>query len=197
MHRTIRYLSHPQVVIDPTKPIPDWSPSEVGLGRIAALAASDALTGTRHVISSAETKAIETATPLAKSLGCRLKVREAMHENDRSATGFLPPDEFESVVDQFFGCPEESVRGWETARAAQARIVAEVQDCLRNCETGDVLFVGHGGVGTLLFCYLSGDPISREFDQGANGGGCFFEFSGPQGKPSSRWQPFETLINQD
>lgn len=195
MTQIVRYLSHPQVLIDPAKPVPNWSLNEVGENRVAVLAASGALSGTQHVISSTETKAIETATPLAEALGCRLEIREAMHENDRSATGFLPPEEFETVADQFFLQPDVSVRGWETAASAQDRIVKEVTECLRSCTTGDVLFVGHGGVGTLLFCHLSGLPISREYDQGPGGGGCYFEFAGQQGKPIARWQPLENLIN--
>ncbi|WP_413718939.1 histidine phosphatase family protein [Silicimonas sp. MF1-12-2] len=194
MTQSVRYLSHPQVIIDPTKPVQSWSLNERGHERVAALAASDALLGTRHVISSAETKALETATPLAEALGCQLVIREAMHENDRGATGFLPPDEFETVADQFFAHPEESVRGWETAKTAQARIVREVRACLEACNRGDVLFVGHGGVGTLLFCHLSQVPISRRFDQGSGGGGCYFEFAAPNGKPIANWQPLENLI---
>ncbi len=195
MQQTVRYLSHPQVLIDPAIPVQNWSLTDFGKERVAALATSGALIGTQRVISSAETKAIETAAPLAEALGCPLEIREAMHENDRSATGFLPPEEFECVADQFFAKPYESVRGWETAIAAQNRIVSEVQECLRTNKAGDVLFVGHGGVGTLLFCYLSGCRISREFDQGPGGGGYYFEFAGPQAKPNSRWQPLENLID--
>ncbi|SDK87316.1 histidine phosphatase family protein [Aliiruegeria lutimaris] len=193
MSQIVRYLSHPQVSIDLTKPVPSWSLNEQGSKRVAALASSNAFLGTRYVISSAENKAIETATPLAEALGCHLEIREAMHENDRSATGFLPPEEFEAVADQFFASPEESVRGWETAKQAQTRIVGEVRECLRSRPSGDVLFVGHGGVGTLLFCHLSGLPISREHDQGPGGGGCFFEFTGPWGIPNACWKPLETL----
>ncbi len=193
MQRKIRYLSHPQVVIDPSKDIQKWSLNEVGQSRVAALAGSGALLGTTVIISSSETKAIETAAPLAKALGCTLEIRQNMHENDRSSTGFLPPDVFEAVADQFFANPDESVRGWETATAAQARIVAEVTDCLHVHTEGDVLFIGHGGVGTLLFCHLSGVPISRNFDQDPGGGGCYFEFSGLQSKPSMGWQTMEKL----
>jgi len=63
---------------------------------------------------------------------------------------FLPPDEFETVVDQFLAHLEHSVRG-ETAKMAQIRIVTEVQGCLKGHKASDVLFVGHGGIGTLLF----------------------------------------------
>lgn len=192
----VRYLTHPQVIVDPFKPVPTWSLNDVGTRRVAALASSGALDGTRHVISSAETKAVETAAPLAAALGCQLEIRQAMHENDRSATGFLPADEFECVANQFFAKPDESVRGWETAKAAQSRIVQEVHDCLEESTLGDVLIVGHGGVGTLLFCHLSKLPISRKFDQGAGGGGCYFEFTAPRGTPLAGWSPLEDLIDQ-
>jgi broad specificity phosphatase PhoE len=194
MTQVVRYLTHPQVVIDPRTPISDWSLSHTGRARVLALAGSRALAGTRHVVSSAETKAIETATPLAAALGCRLLIREAMHENDRSATGFLTPREFEAVADRFFAEPDTSIRGWETARAAQRRIVAEVEASLADCDDGDVLLVGHGAVGTLLFCHLSGLPIDRAHDQ-RPGGGCFFEFMAPRGVPRSPWRPLESLID--
>ena len=196
MQQTIRYLTHPQVLIEPQKPVPDWSLNGLGKARVAALAASGALSGTRHVISSAEVKAVETATPLADALRCCLTIRPRMHENDRSATGFLPLKEFEQVAEQFFAHPDDSVRGWETATAAQERIVAEVRDCLHLCTSGNVLFVGHGGVGTLLFCALSGVAISRKHDQGAGGGGCYFTFTGPWGKPDAGWQPLENMIRR-
>lgn len=193
MLRTVRYLTHPQVAIDPSKPVRTWSLNDVGKRRIRALAASNALDGTQKVISSRETKAIETASPLANSLNCPLEIRDAMHENDRSATGFLPPEEFEIVADQFFADPGQSIRGWETANSAQSRIVGEFKRCISGSSAGDILFVGHGGVGTLLFCYLCDVPISREFDQGSGGGGCFFECEMPDCKPKSRWQPMENL----
>ena len=56
--------------------------------------------------------------------GVPYSVVAALHENDRSATGYLPPDRFEAVADRFFAEPETSVLGWERAVDAQARIVA-------------------------------------------------------------------------
>ena len=195
MSRTIRYLTHPQVNIDPEIPVPSWSLSEIGRTRIDRLAASGVLRGTRHIISSAETKAIQTAAPLAEALGLAVEIRPDMHENDRSATGFLPPDEFEATADLFFANPSRSIRGWEPAIDAQTRIVAEVRACLEKHPVGDILFVGHGGVGTLLYCHLAGHPISRAFDQGEGGGGCVFDFSGPDSRPLTHWRPLETLFS--
>ncbi len=194
MTRTLRYLSHPQVLIDPAQEVTRWSLNAIGAARVEALAARlGRLAGTTRVISSAETKALETARPLAAALGAPLEIRPLMHENDRSATGFLPPEEFERVADAFFADPSQSVRGWETAIAAQQRIMAELDACLSGEGTGDILFVGHGAVGTLLFCALSRIQIDRRHDQGPGGGGCWFECDAAGRVPLQGWQPMETL----
>lgn len=195
MPATVRYLTHPQVLIELLMDVRKWSLNRVGSERVSALAARlGSLSDTRRVVSSSETKAIETASPLALALGVELEVRPQMYENDRSATGFLPPAEFEAVADQFFAEPAISVRGWETAEDAQRRIVADVEACLAGPQEGDVLFVGHGGVGTLLFCALSGFRIDRRFDQGPGGGGCWFEFDLQTRNPQREWQPMEVMM---
>ncbi len=190
MVTTIRYLSHPQVDIDPAVPVPQWGLSTVGKSRVVALARSGWLGGTTQVVSSAERKAIETARPLAKVLNVVPEVRAAMHENDRSATGFLPPEEFQRVADRFFVEPGESVRGWERAVDAQQRIVREGEIVLARDRDGDVLFVGHGGVGTLLYCHLADLPIARAHDQ-PDGGGSYFSFEKTGRRILHGWWPME------
>jgi len=108
----IRYLTHPQVKIEPAVPVPSWGLSDVGRARTEALANAGWLSGTTQIICSGERKAIETAAIIAGELKVTVEVRDAMHENDRSTTGFLPPDEFETVADQFFAHPLASIRGW-------------------------------------------------------------------------------------
>ncbi|HXL31990.1 MAG TPA: histidine phosphatase family protein [Bradyrhizobium sp.] len=169
----IRYLTHPQVKIEPAVPVPSWGLSDVGRIRTEALANAGWLSETTQIISSGERKAIETAAIIAGQLKVTVEVRDAMHENDRSTTGFLAPDEFETVADQFFAHPLVSIRGWERAIDAQLRIVREVERVLARNRSGDVLFVGHGAVGTLLFCHYSGLAIDRTHDQPAGGGHCF------------------------
>ena len=68
---------------------------------------------------------------------------EGRGENDRSATGFLAPPDFEAAADRFFAEPETSFRGWERAIDAQARIVAAVD---RTLETHDLSVPGGGGM---------------------------------------------------
>ncbi|QAU47786.1 histidine phosphatase family protein [Bradyrhizobium guangzhouense] len=192
MMHVVRYLTHPQVNIDPSIPVPRWGLSEVGRARTEAVTATGLLSGTAQVISSGEQKAIETAEIIAAKLGIDVEVREAMHENDRSATGFLVPDEFEEVANQFFGQPQVSVRGWERAVDAQVRVVGEVEHVLARDTPGDVLFVGHGGVGTLLYCHYAGLAIDRVHDQLA-GGGCFFAFTSQERRVLHGWRRLEEL----
>jgi len=192
MTNLVRYLTHPQVRIDPAVPVPLWGLNEVGRGRTVAIPSAGRLLGTTQIISSGERKAIETAEIIGAKLNVDVEVREAMHENDRSTTGFLMPDEFETVANQFFAQPHVGIRGWERAIDAQLRIVREVEQVLARNRPGDVLFVGHGGVGTLLYCHYCGFAIDRIHDQPA-GGGHFFAFASDGRRVLHRWRPLEDL----
>lgn len=192
----LRYLSHPQVIVDPDVPVPDWGLSPVGAARVAALCdaiAQGALAGTRSVFSSPENKALETAQPLADALGCRCHVAKDSYENDRSATGYLPGPAFEALADAFFAEPETSVQGWERAVDAQARITGAMARLSDTAPPGDILVVGHGAVGTLLYCARAGLPISRAHDQGPGGGGNVITFDRATGRPQGKWNQIESL----
>ncbi|SLN66359.1 Histidine phosphatase superfamily (branch 1) [Falsiruegeria litorea R37] len=184
------YLTHAEVVIDPAIPVPDWGLSPVGAERTATLAARLPQSPIQ-VISSAERKALETAWPLAARFGTPVTVRPGMHENDRSATGFLPGPEFETAADAFFATPHQSIRGWERAIDAQSRIADEVRRAVNSHLDDHILFCGHGGVGTLLYCDLAGKPIDRTWDQ--TGGGHWFAFDPDSWTALSQWAPMETL----
>ena len=120
----VLFLTHPQVAIDPAIPVPEWTLSQLGAERMARFAASPVLARVTAIYSSGERKAVDTARILSERTGVPFSVVAALHENDRSATGYLPPEQFEAVADRFFAEPETSVLGWERAVDAQARIVA-------------------------------------------------------------------------
>ncbi|TCZ53376.1 histidine phosphatase family protein [Roseicella aquatilis] len=169
---TAWFVTHPEVAIDPAVPVPDWGLSTEGHRRAALMAARPWARTLVAVFSSAERKARETAFVL----GLPVRVRAALGENDRSATGYLPKAEFEATADLFFAHPEQSIRGWERAVDAQARIVAAVGAALAEAPPGEVAIVAHGAVGALLRCHLAGLPISRAEDQPPGGGGHLFGF---------------------
>ena len=173
MSRILRYVTHPQVKIDPSVPVPDWKLSEIGRKRAVIFARLPLLATTSIIVSSAEKKARETAEIISSVVNAPIQICENSHENDRSATGFLEPQEFEKVADQFFALPMESTRGWEKAIDAQTRIVSEAVLLMNKKLEGDLLMVGHGAVGTLLFCHLAKLDISRKCDQPAGGGHVF------------------------
>ncbi|WP_029003515.1 histidine phosphatase family protein [Azorhizobium doebereinerae] len=183
------YVSHPQVRIDPAVPVPDWGLSEQGRARAEAFAREPALMAYGRVVSSTEAKARETAAILAAALSLVEEVRPGLHENDRSATGYLPEAEFQQVANAFFADPEHSARGWERAVDAQDRIVRGVRLALAEAPGTPTLFVGHGGVGTLLLCHLAGQTISRAHDQPPVGGGCWFRQTATDAP--DRWRSLE------
>lgn len=186
------YLTHPQISIDPGVPVPDWGLSDTGLARAQLAACAPLFANLKRISSSAERKAVETARAIAEARDIQVSILPRAHENDRSATGFLPPDEFEAVANDFFTEPHLSIRGWERAIDAQSRIVSEAAPLLEAARNGDVLMVGHGGVGTLLFCHLADLAISRDHDQPA-GGGNLFAYDPASRKVTCRWTPIEAL----
>lgn len=188
---TVYVVSHPEVQVDPAVPVPRWGLSAAGRERLVHLLALPWTQTLTRVVSSTETKAVQTAQALAAPLGLEVVTDEDLGENDRSATGFVPPDEFEELADAFFAHPSTSVRGWETAERAQARFAAALRRHLEGHDDdgGDVAVVAHGGVGTLLLCQLLGVAVDRSLDQ--PGQGSWYAFDPVSGVVHHGWRRLE------
>ena len=185
----VHFITHPEVTIDPAIPVPDWSLSPGGIARMRAALTEPGVPTIGAVFCSHERKAWEGAAILATHLGLAVQEEAGLGENDRSATGYLEKAAFEQMADAFFAHPTQSVRGWERAIDAQARIVAAVDAVLRRAPPGqDVAIVAHGGVGALLRCDLLGTPISRAADQPGNGGGNRFAFDVTTRRVAQDWR---------
>ena len=186
------YVTHPQVRIDPAVPVPDWGLS--GEGRARAAGRRDPTLGTgpdadRHErgaqgprdrrdprrgrwASSPRSGRTSTRTTAAPPVTCRAP--SSRPRPTRSSRG-----------------PARACAGWETARAAQARILRAVTAALAGHDPAHpVAIIGHGAVGTLLWLALRGEPIARAADQPA-GGGSRFAFPIPEGPPLSGWTSIE------
>ena len=83
------------------------------------------------------------------------------------------------------------MRGWEPARAAQARIVGAIDDILKAAPPVTIAVIAHGGVGVLLLCRLKGVPISRAEDKPGEGGGNFFVFRRDDRSLLQGWHPID------
>lgn len=183
------YLSHPEVDIDPAAPVPDWGLNAVGRDRAQALAGSGWPGGAVRIVASPERKAQETAAILSR--GAPFQTIAALAEIDRSSTGFVPPARHEALADALFARPDQSAEGWETARAAQTRVRWALNAAMAGHDAGDLVLVGHGGVGTLLWCALADRPIARSEDQPGQGHGWAATLPGLV--PLHPWISFEAL----
>ncbi len=178
MVQTVYFITHANVQIDPSVPITQWGLSATGKARHAEFNQTASNLNITAIFSSAEQKAIDGAASLSEFVDIEYNAIQALHDNDRSATGYLPPPEFEKTADAFFEHPNESIRGWEKAIDAQKRVVDATNAILANNNTkGNVAMVAHGAVGALLLCHLSNVPITRKMDQPGSGGGNYFAFS--------------------
>lgn len=189
------YVTHPQVRMDPNVPVPLWGLSEQGRQRAESFAQSGAVPRGAMVFSSRERKALELADLVARQAGTLVLSDHLMGENDRSATGFLPPSLFEEHADRFFAHPHDSIGGWERAIDAQSRIVNTVRTAMASVPPDmAAIFCGHGAVGTLLKCHVAGRAISRVEDQGrtgGTGGGNCFVFDIATGRLGCEWTALE------
>ncbi|MFN4172958.1 MAG: histidine phosphatase family protein, partial [Pseudorhodobacter sp.] len=121
--RRVLYLSHPEVDIDPLVPVPRWGLSAVGRARLGAALARGWPGSGWQIVSSPETKARETAALIAAATGDPVLIHPDMGEVDRSSTGYLPHDRHEALADALFANPLQGPEGWESAGAAQVRII--------------------------------------------------------------------------
>jgi len=189
------YVTHPQVAMDANVPVPLWGLSPLGRQRAEAFAARGVVPKGAMIFSSRETKAMELADILAEAAQTLVLSDHLMGENDRSATGFLPPILFEAAADRFFAQPEVSMDGWERAIDAQARIVDTIGTALASVPDGTpAVFCGHGAVGTLLKCHIGGRAIARSQDQsrhGHKGGGNCFAFDLAPARLGGEWLAME------
>lgn len=188
----VHFITHPEVLIDPAIPVPQWQLSAEGKRRMGLMLRQSWIAGIQAIFSSLERKAMDGAGILAAHLAVPVTVMAELGENDRSSTGYLPPKEFEALADEFFARPQESVRGWESAADAQRRIVGAIDQLLARSPTyGDIAVISHGGVGALLLCSLMGVPISRAQGQKGRGGGNVLSFDASSRSLLSGWRSIE------
>ena len=188
------YLSHSEVIIEPEISPTQWSLSDLGRQRIKNAASRGTFDHITKVISSQEEKTRQAATIIAKYLGIGFVEEPLCNENERFATSFLSEQEFENTLNLLYEKPNESANGWESATDTLNRMIATLNTQLVNGVGGNVLYVGHGTIGTLLKCHIGKRKISRQEDQrliAATGGGNMFAFDWSQQELLTDWVAIE------
>jgi broad specificity phosphatase PhoE len=179
-----------QMRVDPVAPVRDWRLSDEGRARVLRVVGAPWTAHVKRIVTSTEYSVIETANMFARRLDLPVEFRPELDDSRRPSSAFLPVNEFDRMLDAFFARPEEGARpGWESAAAAQRRAVAAVDSVLEASEDerGDLLFLIHGRIATLLLCHLAEVPISREFFQPMFGGN-LFAFDPPSRKVLFHWR---------
>ncbi len=186
---TAYYFTHTQIRVDPTIPVVEWSLSDEGRARILRVTGAPWLSKVNRIVASGEYRTVEAAEIFARRRCVPMEVNTALRDGDRPREEFLSVIELDKAIDVFFAHPDESARpGWETARDAQKRMAAAMEaELAARSGPGDVLYIGHGRIGTLLLSHLAGLPISREHYQPTQGGN-LFGFDCTSRKVLFRWR---------
>ncbi len=186
------FITHPDVEIKPEQLIRRWGLSASGKEKASQLAQLPWMSSITSMYASTEVKAMETAQIISSTIHVLMSFDESLSEMDRDSTGYLPLEEFEVAVQDFFSTPDSSVRGWETARAAQKRIVDALRTITNSAIAGNIAVVSHGGVGALVLSHYLGHPISQQYDQPKNGGGNYFVVDREKERILSEWMSLQS-----
>ena len=190
----VRYLIHPQSLDNLSLSQSACALDDDARARAEALARSGLLDGTAYIFSSSHAMAGQTASIIGDSLSIPPNVDAEMDESENLVTGALPQA---GLVDRFkrlFSANQPPVVAQgEYAMDAQDRIAAAYLSAMERVLTsgmrGDVLMVGHGRVGALLFCYLAGQGIGAEFTPPP--AGYYFTYDWGARKMLHGWQAME------
>jgi broad specificity phosphatase PhoE len=147
-------VRHSLTQIDPTRPAKQWQLSDEGRRRCITLAQELLPYKPDLVVTSVESKAMETGRILASELGLPYKTAPGLHEHERSKTGWTGIEQFHIIIADFFAQPEVLVFGDETAKEAKQRFSQAVQNVLAAHPKDNVAIVSHGTVITLLVAEL-------------------------------------------
>jgi broad specificity phosphatase PhoE len=115
----------------------------------------------RHILSSSETKALETAKIIGRAFGIEPKVIPGIHEIDIKPRPILSREEHINANSLIFEMPDRAVLGNESASNARQRFETALQDGLGKVPLDeDVLVVSHGTVISLFVASKNGcDPL--------------------------------------
>ncbi len=154
LSRKLILIRHSAIVQNPDVPAKIWRLPENGRFLAHALAPKIALHFPAQIITSTETKAIETGQIIADELGIPCQTAADLHEHERTVTPYFPTKEaFQAAVSRFFQQPHELVMGEETAVQAQTRFVTAVNTVMTTYPSGNIAIVTHGTVLTLFANY--------------------------------------------
>lgn len=149
----MRYLiliRHSVPDIQPDLPANQWRLSAKGIERCAWLARQIDFFHPDRLISSEETKAIETAKILAEKLAIPMEKSPGLQEHARTTVPYTSHADFEAKVAIFFNQSADLVFGEETAAQALDRISVTIHTILDRHPGETLALITHGTVMALF-----------------------------------------------
>ncbi len=143
-------VKHAMPDIDPMAPPRTWRLSNSG--RDASKRLGIALVDFQPiaVLTSDESKAIETGEIIAAQLRLQAIIKPGLHEHERGVLPFDSPSVFDEHIRKLFSHPDAVIYGYESADAAHRRFESAMRSAISSQPPGTLIIVAHGTVIVLL-----------------------------------------------
>lgn len=165
------YISHPAVNIDKTKPPHMWGLSKIGFEEAKTLLQKPFWSEVDIIYSSNEPKATQVASLASEKYNIQWIQEEKLGEADRTATPFMPLEEYMDAIQQCYVKPSENIKGWESHHHMMERNISALEE-IKKENKKTIVIIGHGGAGTTIKCYIKG--VKLNFSEDPKRTGCIF-----------------------
>ena len=155
----ITFIRHSKVVFDPLIPIKNWRLTAEGIVLVKDLLKLQAIKNIDVIYSSLETKALETASIIAKGNGLLIKTDSKLDEVTSFSNKLFP--DFDKYAKDYW---DEKVERWnngETKREALDRfnkVIKEIVETEEKNKHSNVGIVTHGAILTLFTSQFYNTP---------------------------------------
>jgi broad specificity phosphatase PhoE len=148
-------IKHALPIIDPQAPSKTWLLSEEGQNTTTTFARTLKDYQPRHIFSSPEPKALETALTIANVFHIPFEIVNDLHEHHRANEPYdHDRTTFINKIKAFFENPNQLVYGEETAEQARTRFHVGLLSAWRKHREENIAVVSHGTVISLFVAHL-------------------------------------------
>ncbi|MHA1185263.1 MAG: histidine phosphatase family protein [Candidatus Heimdallarchaeota archaeon] len=145
------HLRHAETKYDEAVPVSQWALSEYGLKQAEALVQEEIFSKIDIIITSGETKAYQTATPIATALNLSISQFVELNELHRDKEEHLTNKEYRRYVNKTLSNIHDSVGLWESGISALNRFSKKIDEVEALYLNKNILVVTHGLVINLYF----------------------------------------------
>jgi broad specificity phosphatase PhoE len=164
MSNEIVFLRHAETLRDKSIPTSKWRLSNEGYMQRKGIHAILNLHHFDIVISSAESKAYDTAKIFERIIHSRIIRNPMFNELNRDNGPFLSNEEYSNAVQSIMNDHSLSIHGWETIESAMKRFNEGVEKLNQRYQSKKLLLVSHGIVLTMYFSSLL-NCLNESFDR--------------------------------